>query len=135
MAQKREKRTFSVFDVFLLVAAALAISLAVYFRVESSYQVHETESPVYDLVMQGTLFDWEEDAVPADRQRLLDENGDPMGRVIATAVVREGGERVLRLECEWEGDLPEGMMFRMETTDLLKTMRITDISVITEGRT
>ena len=130
--QKTEKRSFSVFDVFLLLAAALAVSLAVYFRLETSYGVDTGEKPVYNLVMQGTLSDWEEDALPADRQRLLDENGNPAGRVLSTAVAREGDGKVLTLECEWEGDLPEVMAFRMETADLVKTMRITEIAVVTE---
>ena len=133
--EKREKKTVSVFDVFLVLLAALVLSLTVYFRLETPYGTGADEKPVYALTMRGTLADWEEDAVPVERQRLLDRDGTPMGRVITVAVVKEGKDKILRLKCEWEGDLPEGMAFRLETADLVKTMRITDISVIAEDGT
>ena len=133
--QKSEKKTFSVFDVFLVLLLALAVSLAVYTLVETPYGVSAVEKPTYELTMQAKLSEWEEDAIPAERQRLLDESGAAAGRVISVTVVPEGNDRILTLTCEWEGDLPEGMAFRLETADLVKIMRITDISVVTEDRT
>ena len=84
---KNEKRTFSAFDVFLVLLAALAVSLAIYFRLETPYGVSTGEKPVYDLTMQAKLADWEESSVPAERQRLLDEAGAPMGRVTSARVL------------------------------------------------
>lgn len=133
--EKSEKRSFSAFDVLLVLLFALAVSLAVYFLLETPYGVSVGEKPVYRLTMQAKLSDWEEDAVPAERQRLLDESGAPAGRVIDVSVTRDGFDRTLLLTCEWEGDLPEGMAFRLETADLVKVMHITDIAVVTEDKT
>ena len=123
-----EKPRFSAFDVFLVLLVALAVSLAVYFLLNTPYGI--SEDPVYRLSLRGTLADWEEDLVPAERQRLLDEDGNAAGRVVSVTVITEGLEKELIMKCEWEGDLPEGKSFRMETADLVKIMRITDISVI-----
>ena len=126
-----EKRGFSAFDVFLVLLVALAVSLAVYLMLETPYGI-ANENPVYSLTLRGTLTDWEEDLVPAERQRLLHEDGTAGGRVIAVTVITDGGKKDLIVKCEWEGDLPEGKTFRMETADLVKIMRITDITVLTK---
>ena len=57
-----EKKSFSIFDLCLLIAAALAISLVVYFQVETPYG--GSIAPAYTLTLRATLADWEEDLIP-----------------------------------------------------------------------
>lgn len=121
-----EKKSFTVFDVFLLLVAALVLSLAVYLLLETPYGIHE--EPAYRVTMRGTLADWEEDLVPAERQRVLDESGAPAGRILSVAVVNYGGEKVLHVSCEWEGEKPRGEEFRLETVDFVKNMVITSVT-------
>ena len=127
-SEKNEKKTFAVFDLFLLIALALAVSLLVYFRLETPYG--NAAPRAYSITLRANLSDWEEDLVPTERQKILDENGAVAGRVVAVSVITDGSDRVLILNCEWERDLPMGKSFRLETADLVKTMRIINISEI-----
>lgn len=130
---KTEKKAFSVFDVFLILLVALAVSLGVYFRLEMPYGIGSGEKPVYQLKLQGTLEDWEEDVLPAERQKLLDENGAVLGRITSVKVLQSGSVKTLSVVCEWEGDLPGGLSFRLETAEFVKQMDIANIIVIREG--
>ncbi|MBQ3865723.1 MAG: hypothetical protein II776_02390 [Clostridia bacterium] len=127
-SEKSEKKSFAVFDLFLLIALALAVSLLVYFRLETPYG--NAAPRAYSITLRATLSDWEEELVPVERQKILDEDGAAAGRVIAVSVITDGNDRILILNCEWERDLPMGKSFRLETADLVKTMRIINISEI-----
>ena len=122
---KREKRSFSVFDVFLLVLLALAVSLTVYFRLENTYGVRNSDSVVYDLTLDGDLESWEMDLLPQAKDRLLDADGVSRGKVTSVeSYVDDSGQGLrVRIRCEWEGELPVVQrQFRLETAKLAKDM-------------
>ena len=134
---KNEKKTFSVFDVFLVLLLALAVSLVVYLFLESPYGARASADPVYELTMEKKLENWEKDFLPEDRQKLVgqkiyDESRKPAGRIIE--LVYTGSNEILKLRCRWDGDLKDGKTFRLETFDfVIKDMRITRI-MTAEGK-
>lgn len=129
----REKRTFSALDLLLVLLAALAVSLAVYFWLETPYGRHSGDRPVYRLTVEKPLEEWELEqmSIPEERQRLLDEQGNPAGRVLTASVILQNGRKTLVVTCEWEGERPDEL-FHLETANLVKTMHVTEIEEMTE---
>ena len=125
-----EKKTFSVFDVFLVLLLALAVSLAVYFFLENPYGAGDG-NPAYELTMNKSLEYWEEEILPEERdrlegQRLYNENGEAVGKIVE--VIETNDDSILKLRCRWNGDLKNGKTFRLETVDyVIYDMRITRI--------
>lgn len=127
MKNKKNARSFSYLDVFLILVLFLILSFVIYHFTEKARLREKIPDLLVELSAEAGQIDYE----PKNREALYRESGEIYGSVLEAKIEERGSSARIRITCRMQGiEVAEGDLMRIETSGGILEMRVDSVSEI-----